>query len=98
MVTGRSGNAKAAGGGAPSSVRTKTHAKSRLTLEEAWLFFTENLLVSTASNRGTAGLPLPSRSRMFPTSATSLGDRTRLNPSSVGERVGVRGFGPIDSL
>src|SRR5262249_25421030 len=30
--------------------------------------------------------PLPSRSRMFPTSATSLSDRTRVDPSSVGER------------
>src|SRR5262249_22405950 len=30
--------------------------------------------------------PLPSRSRMLPTSAMSLSGRTRVNPSSVGER------------
>src|SRR5215510_10185063 len=47
--------------------------------------------MSTGSRLGTAGLPLPSRSRMFPTSAESFNDRTRVNPSSVGERVGVRG-------
>src|SRR5882724_2575005 len=30
--------------------------------------------------------PLPSRSRIFPTSAISISDRTRVNPSSTGER------------
>jgi len=52
---------------------------------------TQTFVMGTDSYCGTAGLPLPNRSRMFPTSAESLSDRTRANPSSVGERVGVRG-------
>src|SRR6266699_1281958 len=41
-------------------------------------------------------LPLPSRSRIHPTSADLSSDRTRIDPSSVGERVGVRGLRTLD--
>src|SRR5215813_2651435 len=65
-------------------------------LEHVPFISIQTFVMSTASICGTAGLSLPSRTRVYPSSATQLHGRSRKHPTSAGERVGVRGNQPLD--
>jgi hypothetical protein len=46
----------------------------------------------------TGALPLPIRTRVYPSSDESISGRSRKNPTSAGERVGVRGKRPLEGF